>query len=101
MQIRGFFFATAAGQRIFIEPRGTFRHSARTSLDFHLERAFARGGAEIIVSLDAFNALGAASVTAIQTSINGNLDPDAFSSYGQTLQRVPPRTFRVGAEIRF
>jgi hypothetical protein len=101
LQIRGFFFATTAGQRIFVEPRGTFRHSARTSLDFHLERAFARGGTEIIVALDAFNALGAASVTGIQTSINGNLDPDAFSSYGQTLQRVPPRTLRVGAEIRF
>jgi hypothetical protein len=100
-RLRGFYFATTAGQRIFIEPRGTYRHSPRTSLDFHLERAFARGSAEFILALDAFNALGASSVTAIQTSINGNLDPEAFTSYGQTLQRVPPRTFRVGAEIRF
>lgn len=100
-RIRGYFFSTTNGQRIFVEPRGTFRYSARTLLDIHLERSFEVGRTVVTFGLDAFNALGASAVSEIQTSVNGNLDPEAYSAYGQTLQRVPPRTLRVGAAVRF
>ena len=84
-----------------MQPRGTYRYSSRMSLDLHLERGFVLGRADLSLALDAFNALGAATVSEIQTSVNGNLDPEAFSAYGQTRQRVPPRTFRLGASVRF
>lgn len=100
-RIRGYFFGTTTGQRLFVQPRGTYHYPSRLSLDFHLERLFAVGRAELAVAIDAFNALGSASITEIQTSVNGNLDPEQFSSYGTTLQRVPPRTLRLGAALRF
>ena len=100
-RIRGYFFSTINGQRIFVQPRGTYRYPARTSLDLHLERAFSLGRTDVSIALDAFNALGASTISEIQTSVNGNLDPEAFSAYGQTRQRVAPRTLRLGAAIRF
>ena len=99
--LRSFFFATTTGQRIFIQPRGTYRYPPRASLDVHLERAFFLGRAETSLVLDAFNALGASTITGIQTSVNGSLDPDNFSSYNQTTARVPPRTLRIAAGVRF
>ena len=84
-----------------MQPRGTYRYAPRTSVDFHLERAFTLGRAEVSLAIDAFNALGANTVTAIQTSVNGSLQLGEFSAYRQTLNRVPPRTFRLGAGVRF
>ena len=100
-RIRGYFFSTTNGQRIFVQPRGTYRYPSRMSLDLHVERGFSLGRADVSLAVDAFNALGAATISEIQTSVNGNLDPEAYSAYGQTRQRVPPRTFRLGAAIRF
>jgi hypothetical protein len=100
-RIRGYFFSTINGQRIFVQPRGTYRYPARTSLDLHLERGFSVGRTDVRLALDAFNALGAATISEIQISVNGNLDPEAYSGYGQTRQRVPPRTLRVGAAVWF
>ena len=65
------------------------------------ERAFLLGRAETSLVLDAFNALGASTITGIQTSLNGSLDLDNFSSYNQTTARVPPRTMRITAAVRF
>ena len=101
VKLESFFFSTIAGQRLFIQPRGTFRYPPRTSLDLHLERAFRLGRAELSLAMDAFNALGASTISEVQTSVNGNLDLQDFSAYRQTLNRVPPRTFRFGVGIRF
>ena len=100
-RIRSYFFTTIAGQRLFVQPRGTYNYPGRASVDLHLERGFPIGKTELSLALDAFNALGASTISDIQTSINGNLDPEAFSSYGQTRQRVPPRTLRIGAGVKF
>lgn len=100
-RIRGYFFSTIVGQRLFVQPRGTYNYPGRTSVDLHLERGFSVGKTELSVALDAFNALGASSISEIQTSVNGNLDPEAYSAYGRTRQRVPPRTLRIGAGVRF
>ena len=98
-RLGGFFFRTTTGQRIFVQPRGTYHYPARTSLDFHLERGFPLGRVQASVALDAFNALGESTITEIQTSINGSLDPDFRSSYGDTRNRVAPRTFRLGVAL--
>jgi hypothetical protein len=99
--LRSLFFTSINGQRIFVQPRGTYRYPPRTSVDLHLEHSFAAGRTEATVAFDSFNTFGTATVTGIQTSVNGSLDPDFFSSYGQTITRVPPRTFRVGVAVRF
>jgi hypothetical protein len=99
--LRGYFFSTITGERIFVQPRGTYRYPPRTSVDLHLERGFGVGRADVSLLLDAFNVLAASTITEIQTAVNGSLDPDFFSVYGQTKGRVPPRTFRFGAAVRF
>jgi len=99
--LRAFLFHFTNGQRIFVQPRGTYRYPARTSLDIHLEHDLSFGTTQLSFALDAFNALGASAVTEIQTSVNGSLDRDFPSEYGDTRQRVPPRTFRLGLIARW
>lgn len=65
----------SAGQRLFIQPRGTFRYPARTWLDLHLERTVRLGRAELSLAMDAFNALGVSTISEVQPSVNGTLDP--------------------------
>jgi hypothetical protein len=99
VRLRAYLFHFTNGHRIFVQPRGTYRYPSRTSLDLHLERAFRLGRGQVQVSLDAFNALGASTVTEVQTSVNGSLDRDFPSLYGEIRQRTAPRTIRVGVTV--
>jgi hypothetical protein len=95
-----FLFRSVTGHRIFIQPRGTYRYEPRASLDLHLERSFPRGRTEVLLVVDAFNVLGDGSITGIQTEVNavaGFIGTD----YGRVRSRVPPRTLRLGAGVRF
>jgi len=93
-------FRSETGHRIFIQPRGSYQYEARASLDLHLERSFPRGGTEVMLVVDAFNVLGDRSVTGIQIEVNA-LAGFAGSDYGRVRSRVPPRTLRLGAGVRF
>jgi hypothetical protein len=95
-----FLFQSSRGERIFVQPRGSYRYEMRASLDLHLERSFPRGRTELLLMVDGFNVLGDRSVTGIQTVVNaaaGFFDTD----YGRVRSRVPPRTLRLGAGLRF
>jgi hypothetical protein len=91
---------TTAGHRIFVEPRGKYRFEQRASLDLHVERGFRHAGTELVLALDGFNVLGDRSVVAIETAANA---PAGLfgSDYGRVRGRVPPRTLRLGAGVRF
>jgi hypothetical protein len=93
-------FRTVTGHRIFIQPRGTYRYETRASLDLHLERSFPRGRTEVLLVVDGFNVLGERSVTGIQTEVNA-VAGFIGSDYGRVRSRVPPRTLRLGAGVRF
>ena len=95
-----FLFRSLSGHRIFIQPRGSYRYEARASLDLHLERSFPRGRIEIVLVADGFNVLGDQSVTGIQTEVNA-IAGFVGSDYGRVRSRVPPRTLRLGAGLRF
>ena len=95
-----FLFRSETGHRIFIQPRGTYGYEPRASLDLHLERSFPRGGTEVLLVVDGFNVLGDRSVTGIQTAVNA-LAGFTGSDYGRVRSRVPPRTLRLGAGVRF
>lgn len=95
-----FLFRSITGHRIFIQPRGTYRYEPRASLDLHLERSLPQGRTEVLLVVDAFNVLGDASVTGIQTEVNA-VAGFFGSAYGRVRSRVPPRTLRVGAGVRF
>ncbi|MGQ0703569.1 MAG: hypothetical protein ACT4PM_10600 [Gemmatimonadales bacterium] len=99
--LRAFLFHFTTGHRIFVQPRGSYRYPSITLLDLHLARGFSLGRTELSVGLDAFNVLGASTITEVQTSVNGSLDPDFPSSYGETRQRVAPRTVRLAAGLRW
>ena len=93
-------FRTTAGHRIFILPRGTYRYQTHSSLDLHLERSFPQGHTEIVLVADAFNVFGAQDVLATQTVVN-SVAGFVGSDYGRVLGRVPPRTLRLSAGLRF
>jgi hypothetical protein len=95
-----FLLRSISGHRLFIQPRGTYRYQSRASLDVHLERSVPRGRAELVLALDGFNVLGDRSVNEIQIEVNaaaGFFESD----YGRVRSRVPPRTLRLGAGLRF
>lgn len=100
MPFSRFLFRSVSGHRIFIQPRGAYRYEARASLDLHVERSFPRGGTELLLVLDGFNVLGDRSVSAIETEVNA-IAGFAGSDYGRVRSRVPPRTLRLGAGVRF
>lgn len=95
-----FLFRNLRGHRIFIQPRGAYRYEIRTALDLHLERSFPRGRAEVVLSVDGFNVLGDQSVTGIQTVVNA-VGGFFGSDFGRVRSRVPPRTLRLSAGVRF
>ncbi len=95
-----FLFRSSRGHRIFIQPRGSYRYQSRASLDLHLERSFPRGRSEVVLVVDGFNVLGDRSVTGIQTVVNAVAGVFGFD-YGRVRSRVPPRTLRLGAGVRF
>jgi hypothetical protein len=95
-----FLFRSINGHRIFIQPRGSYRYQSRASLDLHLERSFPKGRTEVVLTLDGFNVLGDRSVTGIQTVVN-TVAGFFESDYGRVRSRVPPRTLRLGAGVRF
>ncbi len=95
-----FLFRSITGDRIFIQPRGSYRYQSRASLDLHLERSFPRGRTQLVLALDGFNVLGDRSVTEIQMVVN-TLAGFFESDYGRVRSRVPPRTLRLGAGMRF
>jgi hypothetical protein len=95
-----FLFRSVSGHRLFIQPRGTYRYESRASLDLHLERSFPQGRAEIVLVVDWFNVLGDRSVTSIQTEVNA-VAGFSGTDYGRVRSRVPPRTLRLRAGVRF
>lgn len=98
-RLRGYFIESLAGHRVFVRPRGSLRYAGRATLDVHLERGFSLGRSELAVTLDLFNALGARTITEVQTSLTGEIDVDGASSYAATRARVPPRTLRLGLSL--
>jgi hypothetical protein len=95
-----FLLRSISGHRLFIQPRGSYRYQSRASLDLHLERSFPRGRAELVLALDGFNVLGDRSVTEIQIEVNAAAGFFG-SDYGRVRSRVPPRTLRLGAGVKF
>ena len=90
-----------AGHRVLLARRGTYGNDASVTVDAHLERGFAMRGSELVMSLDGFNLLGAAAVTEINTAVNSQADPNATGPYGSVRARVPARSIRLGAAVRF
>ncbi len=103
------YFFAMAGQPMFIGNRGQFQYRNRSTVDLHLERGLALGGAQWLFSLDAFNIFARDTPLKQVTSINKpqnynlhlypNLDPAQF--YGTVLERQRPRAIRIGTVIRF
>ena len=100
-RLRGFFFGTTTGQRIFVQPRGSYKYPARMTVDLRVERTFSLGRNDLRVTVDAFNLLGSSTVTEVQTSYNGETDPLATGRLGAVRNRLAPRTIRIGTALEF
>lgn len=100
LPLRWWFFRGVDGHRMFLEPRGEFRLPARARVDLHLERSLPVRRAELLATVDLYNALGARAVLATETAVNAIIPPFG-NAYGTVRGRVPPRTLRLGLGVRF
>ncbi|MBB4635408.1 TonB-dependent receptor [Longimicrobium terrae] len=102
-------FFPSNGQPVFVETRGAEAYPERVQLDLHLERGVRMGPAEWVLELDGINVLGQDTPIAWNTSVNQGLnyrgDTDQFGLesgfYRAVRDRVPPRSLRLGATVRF
>ena len=90
---------TTTGQRIYLLPRGSLRYPAQGTVDLHVERSFQVGQTLFTVSTDGFNLLGADAMTEMQASLTGEAAVGEFAGYGRVLNRLSPRTIRIGVTV--
>jgi hypothetical protein len=97
---------------VFVGPRGKPTLHRRANLDLHFERPFDVQGQSLSVVLDVFNVMGDRSLESVQNMVNNGRDwwPDLAKNwmsapsnmfYGAPLERVNPRTIRLGMTIGF
>jgi hypothetical protein len=97
---------------VFVGPRGLRELERRAILDLHLERDFLVQGRTVSAVLDLFNVTGIKAVDAVQTMTNNGRDwwPDLGKTwrstpsnmyFGAILERVKPRTVRLGMKVSF
>jgi len=100
------------GNYVYVGPRGYPELDTRANLDLHLERMFDLRGRQLSVSLDVFNVMGDKAITQVNTMVNNGMDyyPDLAKPwagvtsdqyFGAVLDRVPPRTLRIGLTAWF
>ena len=105
-------FTPVEGNYVYVGPRGYPELPARANLDLHLERMFDLRGRQLSVSLDLFNVTGDKAATQVNTMVNNGMDyyPDLAKPwtgvtsdqyFGAVLNRVPPRTLRIGLTAWF
>lgn len=109
------FLKPLEGNDVFIGPRGKPQMQHRANLDVRLERVFHTQRFDLGVGLDVFNLLGSEAVTSIQTMVNQGIRSFyvfedistpfrrlwAGKWYGSPLERVPPRSLRLGVTLYF
>ena len=97
---------------VFVGPRGRPTLRNRAVVDLHLERGFIVQGRTVAATLDVFNVLGDKAINELQNMVNNGRDwwPDLGKTwrstpsnqhYGATLERVQPRTIRMGMAVAF
>lgn len=97
---------------VFVGPRGLRELKRRAILDLHVERAFDLQDRSVTLTMDVFNVIGTKAIDAVQTMVNNGRDwwPDLGKTwmstpsnmyFGATLQRVQPRTVRMGVQVAF
>ncbi len=101
------------GHHVYVGPRGRPTLFRRAIWDLHMERGFPLRGLDLSVSLDLFNAFGNQSVTELNTMVNNGPDywyyldrpggggVPANQYYKAVLERVQPRTMRIGLIVHF
>ena len=106
----GYFFASSAGRRPSLEPRGNQRLDTLNILDLRLEKIFkVAGDHRLSVYGDIFNALNADTITSVFNNVGGTsvLDPTKAIGttkvvpYGGPASVTAPRQIQVGARWTF
>jgi hypothetical protein len=109
-------FELMEGDYVYIGPHGGPEMDSRARFDARLERQLNIGGFDLGVSLDIFNIFDSNAATQLNTMVNNGqnyyyfLEKNFFSAgygippnqyYQAVLQRVNPRTFRLGVSAYF
>ncbi|MGH7475923.1 MAG: TonB-dependent receptor [Longimicrobiales bacterium] len=103
------FFWPLEGHNVFVGPRGLPTLRRRAILDLHLEREVPGFFENVVVSFDLFNVANSDAITRVNTSVNEGrnyfdfLPPvpgvDRNEYYRAVLERVRPRTLRLGLRV--
>jgi hypothetical protein len=107
----GYYFASSAGRRPSLEPRGSRRLDTLNILDLRLEKIFTiKGDHRLAVYSDITNALNVDTVTSVFNNVGGtsvfNPPPAAAGStttvpFGGPAAITPPRQIQIGARWSF
>lgn len=95
------------GHRIYVDGRGAKQYLQTYSVDTRLEKEFALGATNWMITLDAMNIFNLSTINEYNTRVNQGFQPkfikvpDPHAYYRSVLQRVPPRTIRLGLTARF
>lgn len=88
------------GEAVFLEPRGSREFDARAALDLHLDRVISLSRLDLVVGLDVFNVFDTGALTAIKTTVNGQIPGEPQTLFGAARFRTDPRTVRLVASVR-
>ena len=110
---------TLEGHRVFIGPRGKPAMERRSNFDVRLERPFTVRDLDLAATLTLFNIFGKDHVTRVQAMVNNGRDVEYLipgtdrphewtplggsesDYFGAALERVRPRSLRVGLTLSF
>lgn len=106
----GYYYASSAGRRPSLEPRGSRRLDTQNILDLRLEKIFSIGDHRLSLYSDILNALNANTVTSVFNNVSGtgvfNPPPAAAGStttipFNGPAAILSPRQIQVGARWSF
>jgi hypothetical protein len=92
-------FGAVAGERMFLEQRGSRTLDQLYRLDLHVDWTLKVRSVDWLFALDVFNVFNSGAVTAIKNDVN-NQDPnDATTLFGATRFFQNPRNIRLSASL--
>jgi hypothetical protein len=99
---------SVAGQRVFIEERGSGRYGDRHTLDVRFDREIPGTDGRFRATIDIFNLWNSGAPTRILRELNQGttflspiLTPDPNQLHGAVQERLQPRTLRIGITADF
>ncbi len=94
-------FGSVAGDRMFLEQRGSRTLDQLFRFDLHVDWTLRLRGVDWLFALDVFNVFNSGAVTVVKNEVNNQDPSDATTLFGATRFFQNPRNIRLGASLGF